>query len=79
MNKKNFAAAVEILKGNVVTRDRRKDDAHRIDHTIRTVKESGRTRKIVRTDYGVSNSTHEMLVKLAARVDVVKGRFEYVF
>lgn len=72
----NLVAAKAILEGKtVLAHDRRAADAIKVDYTIRTVKGE----KIVRTAYGVSNTMHQALSALAARVDVNGSLPLYIF
>lgn len=77
---KNFNAARAILNGEtVVSRDRRKGDAPKVEFTTRKVREGRRTLQAVQTAYGVSYAMHEALEKLSTRTDCVNGRFVYLF
>lgn len=72
----NVQKALDLLQGKtVVAHDRRKTDAHPIDFTQYRYKGS----RVLAPSYGISNTMHSNLAKLADEVKFVDGMPRYCF
>lgn len=76
----NYMKALDVLNGStVLSRDRRREDAPAVPFDTMTVQRDGKKFRGVRTCYGISNRMHTRLARLATKVEVLYGRFIYLF
>lgn len=74
--RRNIDKALDILKGKtVLAHDRRKEDAPAVE--FKSYRRSGK--RVISPVYGISNTMHETLVKLAARTTFDGGMPHYHF